>query len=120
MCYSAQIKANYRKYVRHFGADMSLGDFVELFYHRQTNSRIKVSKSLEAEFSDAQTDDERTIKALIDAFRFFSGNDARARAFQAAQASGRCRAEPALEDHQGRPGEPAHRLQQDRMEQGEA
>ncbi len=68
MCYSAQIKANYGKYVRIFGADMSIGDFVELFYHRQTNSRIKIPKSLEAEFSDPRTDDERVIKASIEAF----------------------------------------------------
>jgi hypothetical protein len=68
MCYSAQIKANYGKYVRQFGAHMSIGDFVELFYHRQTHSRIKIPKSLQAEFAEPQTDDERTIAELIEAF----------------------------------------------------
>ena len=68
MCYSAQIKANYGRYVRLFGADISIADFVELFYHRQTDSRIKIPKSLEAEFAEARTDDERTIKQLIEAF----------------------------------------------------
>jgi putative SOS response-associated peptidase YedK len=68
MCYSAQIKANYGKYVRLFGADLSMGEFVELFYHRQTDSRIKIPKSLEAEFTDARSDDERTIKQLIETF----------------------------------------------------
>jgi putative SOS response-associated peptidase YedK len=68
MCYSAQIKANYGKYVRLFGADMSIGDFVELFYHRQNNSRIKIPKSLEAEFAAARTDEERTIKRLIESY----------------------------------------------------
>jgi putative SOS response-associated peptidase YedK len=68
MCYSAQIKANYGKYVRLFGADISMREFVELFYHRQTDSRIKIPKSLEAEFTEARSDDERTIKQLIETF----------------------------------------------------
>lgn len=68
MCYSAQIKAGYGKYVRLFGAGLSIADFVELFYHRQTNSRIKIPKSLEAEFAEARTDDEQTIGKLIEAF----------------------------------------------------
>ena len=29
MCYSAQIKSDYRKYVRAFGGDLSLRDYVE-------------------------------------------------------------------------------------------
>lgn len=68
MCYSAQIKANYGKYVRLFGADISVREFVELFYHRQTDSRIKIPKSLEAEFTEARSDDERTIQQLIETF----------------------------------------------------
>ena len=68
MCYSAQIKANYGKYVRLFGADLSMREFVELFYHRETDSRIKIPKSLEAEFTEARSDDERTIKHLIETF----------------------------------------------------
>jgi putative SOS response-associated peptidase YedK len=68
MCYSAQIKAAYGKYIRMFGADMSIREFVDLFYHRQTDSRIKLPKSIEAEFADPQTEDEQTIKRLIDEF----------------------------------------------------
>lgn len=68
MCYSAQITANYRKYVRLFGADISMREFVRLFYHRQSDPRIKIPKSLEAEFSDAQTEDERKIRELIESF----------------------------------------------------
>jgi putative SOS response-associated peptidase YedK len=68
MCYSAQIKANYGKYVRLFGADISVREFVELFYHRQSDSRIKIPKSLEAEFAEAHNDDECTIRQLIEAF----------------------------------------------------
>ena len=68
MCYSAQIKADYGKYIRMFGAHLGIREFVEIFYHRQTDSRIKLPKSLEAEFADPQTADEQTIKRLIDEF----------------------------------------------------
>jgi putative SOS response-associated peptidase YedK len=69
MCYSAQIKAEYGKYVRLLGAHTSLHEFVELFYHRRTDSRIKLPKSLEAEFDHPQNDDEQKIKVLIEEFK---------------------------------------------------
>jgi putative SOS response-associated peptidase YedK len=68
MCYSAQIWQNYRKYVRAWGADISFEDFVRLYWDRQSNSRIKVAKAMDAAFSDPQNDAERRIKALIDEF----------------------------------------------------
>src|SRR5687768_12678190 len=34
MCYSAQIEANYRKYLRLFGAGMSIREYVDLFWRR--------------------------------------------------------------------------------------
>jgi putative SOS response-associated peptidase YedK len=71
MCYSAQIRFAYRKYVRLFGAELSLGDFVELLYHRQTDPRIKLPKSLEADFvsEPPHSDTERTIVELIEAHK---------------------------------------------------
>jgi len=32
MCYSARIEADYRKYVREYGAEITIREFVELFY----------------------------------------------------------------------------------------
>jgi hypothetical protein len=46
MCYSAQIKSDYRKYVRAFGGDLSLRDYFDIFWRRQADSRIKVPKAM--------------------------------------------------------------------------
>ena len=68
MCYSAQILADYRKYVRQFGAAVSLKDYVDLFWRRLTDASIKIPKAMEAAFADPQSDDEALIKSHIDAF----------------------------------------------------
>jgi hypothetical protein len=68
MCYSAQIKSDYRKYIRAFGADLSLRDYVDLFWRRRADSRIKIPKAMEIDFADSQNDEERQIRELIDAF----------------------------------------------------
>jgi putative SOS response-associated peptidase YedK len=71
MCYSARILADYRRYVRMFGAKASLGEFVDLFLRRQSEpeAKIIIPKSVEAAFDDPQTDDERQAKQAIDSFR---------------------------------------------------
>jgi putative SOS response-associated peptidase YedK len=68
MCYSAQIWQSYRKYVRAWGADVDLNEFVRLYWDRQTNSRIKIAKAMDAAFADPAGADEAKIKTLIDAF----------------------------------------------------
>ncbi|USX11051.1 hypothetical protein [Paraburkholderia fungorum] len=64
MCYSAQIVADYRKYVKMFGAHMSIKEFAELYWEHGGRD-LKAPLAMEAAFSDAQTDDERRIQALI-------------------------------------------------------
>ena len=66
MCYSAQIEAGYKKYVRAWGADISLADFTQLYLNGIENSRIKTPKAMDAAFAAPQTDRERQIKAAID------------------------------------------------------
>lgn len=68
MCYSAQVWAEYRNYVRVFGADISIKDFVRLFGIRGQGEKIKIPKAMEAAFYDPQTPEERQIKALIDEY----------------------------------------------------
>ena len=68
MCYSAQVRANYRKYVREFGAGVSLKQFYRLYWLRGQGARIKIPKAMDAAFSEPETDEEREIQALIDAF----------------------------------------------------
>jgi hypothetical protein len=40
MCYSAQIEADYRKYVKAFGADMDIREFARLYWER-AEGRVK-------------------------------------------------------------------------------
>ena len=68
MCYSAQILSSYKKYVRAFGADISLKEIYRDYWLRQKGARIKIPKGMDAAFYDAKTDDELAIKALIDAY----------------------------------------------------
>ena len=77
MCYSAQVQADYKKYVVMFGATMSIRDFYEIFYRRGLDPKMKLPKAVEASFGDPQSDDERAIKALIDDF-----NDKQATKFE--------------------------------------
>ncbi|PRY06001.1 SOS response-associated peptidase family protein [Paraburkholderia sp. BL25I1N1] len=69
MCYSAQIQADYRKFVRMFGAIMDIGEFARLFFERAEGvSKAKVPKGMEDAFAEPQTDADRQIKAAIDRF----------------------------------------------------
>jgi len=66
MCYSAQIEADWRRYRRQYGVEVSLSDFYDLFYRRaREGHKIKVPKALEVAFADAQSEQERGIAALI-------------------------------------------------------
>lgn len=69
MCYSAQVKADYKKYVQIFGAVMSIRDFYDTFWRRKEGGKQKILKAMEDAFADPQTDAEREIKGLIDAFK---------------------------------------------------
>lgn len=68
MCYSAQILADYRKFVRMFGATMSIKEFARLFFERAEGSKAKIPKAMEDAFSEPQSDAEHEVKALIDRF----------------------------------------------------
>lgn len=71
MCYSARILADYRRYVRMFGATASLAEFVDLFLRRQDDPEalIIIPKGVEAAFADPQSNEEQRVKDLIDSFR---------------------------------------------------
>ena len=68
MCYSAQIWADYRRYIRAFGAELDIKEFYELFWRRLDEPRIKIPKAMEAAFAEPGTDAERKIREAIDSF----------------------------------------------------
>jgi putative SOS response-associated peptidase YedK len=70
MCYSSQIIAEHRKFVRKHGAILSLKQYVDIFWRRshEADSKIRIPKAMEAGFAVSETDGEREVKALIDQF----------------------------------------------------
>ncbi|KQP23300.1 hypothetical protein [Pseudorhodoferax sp. Leaf267] len=47
MCYSAQIKADYTRFVREYGAVHSIKDFFDLFWRRLSDPNIQVPRAVE-------------------------------------------------------------------------
>lgn len=68
MCYSAQIKADYQRFVRTFGARFDLQEFIRLYWEREQGRAIKIPKAVDALFEQPQSEDERRIKEMIDRF----------------------------------------------------
>ncbi|KWA31253.1 SOS response-associated peptidase family protein [Burkholderia multivorans] len=66
MCYSAKVEANYREYVRRYGADMDIETFRRLYFARAASGDIKIPKAVDAAIA-AAGDDE--ISAAIFAYR---------------------------------------------------
>jgi putative SOS response-associated peptidase YedK len=68
MCYSAQIEADYRTYVRMFGAHISIREFVELFWARAKGAKVKIPKGMELAFARAATGGELEVKRAIEEY----------------------------------------------------
>ena len=68
MCYSAQVWEDYHKFIRAFGADISIQDYVRLYVRRSKGEKIKIPKGMDAAFANPKTEDEREIFELIKDF----------------------------------------------------
>jgi putative SOS response-associated peptidase YedK len=67
MCYSAQIKADYTRFVRMFGARISIRDFFDIYWRRaREDAKVKMPKVMDAMFAASSDEHEREIAALID------------------------------------------------------
>ncbi len=60
MCYSAKIQANYREYVRRYGADMDIETFRRLYFARAAATNIRIPKALDAAFLETPISDDIT------------------------------------------------------------
>lgn len=70
MCYSAQIEADYRNYLRLFRASISIHEFVDLFYRRKRDKAVRIPRAMEAAFlADPQSAEELEIRSLIEQHR---------------------------------------------------
>jgi putative SOS response-associated peptidase YedK len=68
MCYSAQVVQDYKKYIRAYGAILSIKEFFDLFWRRKNGAKVKVPKGMELAFLQGETEAEREIATLIDEF----------------------------------------------------
>jgi putative SOS response-associated peptidase YedK len=70
MCYSALVYAKYRRFIREFGAIMSLQDFAKaVFRDPAKEKRPKWPKAMEEAFADPQTEEEQQISEAIQRWR---------------------------------------------------
>jgi putative SOS response-associated peptidase YedK len=65
MCYSAQVWEDYHKFIREFGAQISIQDYVRLYVRRNNGEKIKITKAMDASFSRPEGPEEEEILALI-------------------------------------------------------
>ena len=65
MCYSALVEAAYEKYVRMFGADISLKEFVKRYAGRHGGGPFRFPKAMDASFAHPKNKDEQEIHELI-------------------------------------------------------
>lgn len=55
MCYSAQIKSDYLQFLRETASKLSLDEFVRIYWHRQTDKRVKTPKAMDAMFANPRS-----------------------------------------------------------------
>ncbi len=65
MCYSAKVVADYRTYVRLFGARVDIKQFHAMFWRRKGGEPLLIGRGVEAAFDHPTTDEEREIHKLI-------------------------------------------------------
>ncbi|BCN13309.1 hypothetical protein RPSD_51940 (plasmid) [Ralstonia solanacearum] len=66
MCYSSMIRANYREFVRMFGATISIREFVQLYVERSEGSALRIPKAMDAPFLESPAGgEEQRIAELI-------------------------------------------------------
>jgi putative SOS response-associated peptidase YedK len=68
MCYSAQVWQAYQDYVRKFGAELSIREFVELYASRDKGAKVKTTKAMDDAFLRASTPETREIADRIEAW----------------------------------------------------
>ncbi len=69
MCYSAQLKAEHRRYEELFGVRISIFDYVKLFKDRILGFDAVIPRGIEAEFMNPRSEPEQEIKRAIDRYR---------------------------------------------------
>lgn len=69
MCYSAQVEAAYRAYLKLTKAEIDIPQFEEIFGLRFEDSTVKIPRAVEHWFTDPKSAGEKRIQAAIDQYR---------------------------------------------------
>lgn len=65
MCYSAQVWADYEKYVRHYGANIDIRTFHDLYVRKRQGDKLKTPKAMDVAFDAAGGDLAGKIAGLV-------------------------------------------------------
>ncbi len=66
MCYSAQIEADYDKFIREWGAIISIKRFVELFWEKRKDGQwVKIPKAMREAFRKPASEDTFELAKLV-------------------------------------------------------
>ena len=68
MCYSAQLKADYRQFLRDTGTRMDIEAFMRLYWERSEGAKHRIPRAMDALFASPSSADEKRIAGLIVAF----------------------------------------------------
>jgi putative SOS response-associated peptidase YedK len=118
VCYSAQVWADYRKYVREFGATIDIKEFVDLFMRRLQDGKQKIPKAMEAAFKDAKSMEERGAHVLV--AQFNEAEQARLENERSAQQLRKTEAERILGSKPTKKAQTDLRVSTDKIEKAEA
>lgn len=68
MCYSAQLKADYRQFLRDTGTRIDIAEFVRLYWERAEGAKVRIPRAMDALFAQPATAEERRVAELIATF----------------------------------------------------
>lgn len=72
MCYSTQVLQEYRKYIREFNVKIDIATYIELFWNRLDNDKIRIPKAMELAFctqEDLADESTRPIRDAIETWQ---------------------------------------------------
>lgn len=68
MCYSAQIRQDFDRFVREYGAEIDIATFVQLYWERHEGARIRTTKAMDATFQRAQSEQGQQVRSWIEEY----------------------------------------------------
>lgn len=68
MCYSAQIRQDFDRFVRAYGAEIDIATFVQLYWERHEGARIRTTKAMDATFQRAQSEEGKQVRSWIEEY----------------------------------------------------